>query len=73
MMMFMDNFYEQMKCDIGVDPDYAIDHDDPELDSAIKKLRPDCTVSFRQYIKKEHDDDVAASAGDKVIQNCSAH
>jgi hypothetical protein len=43
-----------MKVDIGVDPEYAIDRDDPNLDIAIKKLRPDCdqNTSFRQYIKQ---------------------
>lgn len=45
-----------MKTDIGVDPDYAVDRDDPELDAAITKLRPDCKLSFRDYIKKGDED-----------------
>ncbi len=31
----MDDFYKQMKTDIGIDPNYAVDHEDPKLDEAL--------------------------------------
>ena len=44
MMNFLDDFYAQMKTDIGVDPNYAVDKDNPELDAALKILRLDIII-----------------------------
>ena len=51
----MDDFYKKMKTDIGIDPNYAVDQEDPKLDAALQKLRPNSSItSFRQYITKQY-------------------
>jgi hypothetical protein len=50
-LVFMDDYYASMKTEIGVDPNYAVDPEDAQLDSVLKKLRPNSTVtSFRTYL-----------------------
>ena len=52
-MYFMDNYYVQMKQNIGVDPDYAENPDDPGLDAVFKRLRPNSTArNFREFMAK---------------------
>lgn len=60
-----------MKTDIGVDPEYAIDRDDPELDSALRKLRPDVknTTTFREYIKNDQDDQDSVNLTNPIISD----
>ena len=38
---------------MGIDPHYAVEEDDPELDLVLKKLRPNTTAqNFREFLTK---------------------
>lgn len=53
-LVFMDNEYEQMKEEVGVDPNYAIPKDDPTLDIVLRKLRPNSNAAnFREFMTQQ--------------------
>ena len=53
MLNYMDDHYDQMKNEIGVDKDYDKEPDDPMLDVVLKKLRPNSTAAnFREFMTK---------------------
>jgi hypothetical protein len=44
MLGFMDEYYKSMKEEMGIDPNYAVEEDDPQLDIVLQKLRPNTTA-----------------------------
>jgi len=53
MLNYMDDHYDFMKSEIGVDKDYDKEPDDPMLDVVLKKLRPNSTAAnFREFMAK---------------------
>lgn len=44
MLNFMNEYYKSMKEEMGIDPNYAVEEDDPQLDIVLKKLRPNTTA-----------------------------
>ena len=49
----MDDYYQKMKQEMGIDPHYAVEEDDPQLDLVLKKLRPNTTAqNFREFLTK---------------------
>ena len=53
MLTFMDEYYKSMKLEMGIDPNYAVEEDDPQLDIVLQKLRPNTTAqNFREFLTK---------------------
>lgn len=53
MLNFMDDYYVKMKEELGIDPNYAEEEDDPQLDIVLQKLRPNTTAkNFREFLTK---------------------
>ncbi len=53
MFTFMDEYYKSMKLEMGIDPNYAVEEDDPQLDIVLQKLRPNTTAqNFREFLTK---------------------
>ena len=49
----MEEYYENIKQDQGIEINYALLESDREFDNAFKIMRPDCTEgSFSEYLKK---------------------
>jgi len=44
MLSFMNEYYKSMKEEMGIDPNYAVEDDDPQLDIVLKKLRPNTSA-----------------------------
>jgi len=53
MLSFMNEYYKNMKEEMGIDPNYAVEDNDPQLDIVLKKLRPNTTATnFREFMTK---------------------
>ena len=53
MLSFMNEYYKSMKEEMGIDPNYAVEDDDPQLDIVLKKLRPNTSAqNFREFLTK---------------------
>lgn len=53
MLGYMDDYYTHMKEDIGIDPNYAPEEDDPDLDRVLMNLRPNSTaINFREFLTR---------------------
>ena len=49
----MEDYYENIKQDQGIEINYALLESDRDFDATFKQLRPDCLEkSFSEYLKK---------------------
>lgn len=50
---YMDHYYTHMKGDIGIDPDYAPDQDDVELNQVLLNLKHNAQPNnFKEFLKR---------------------
>jgi hypothetical protein len=49
----MDHYYTHMKGDIGIDPNYAPDQDDVDLDRVLGNLKHNAEpTNFKEFLKR---------------------
>ena len=54
MLNMMNDYYKDLKNDVGVEEQGTIDEDDGGLDEILKKLKPNTTSSnFKEFLKVE--------------------
>ena len=53
MLEFMDDYYSQMKNQMGIDANYGIEEDDPKLEVVLHALRPNTTArNFKEFLAR---------------------
>ena len=58
MLGIMNEYYDHMRDDIGIDPRLLQDDDDPELDRVLTNLRPNSTATnFREFLARSQNFD----------------
>ena len=48
----MEDYYENIKEDQGIEINYALLESDRDFDAAFKQMRPNYTGSFSEYLRK---------------------
>ena len=50
---FMEEYYTNMKNEMGIDATYGIEEQDPPLDEVLKLIKPNVTAkNFKEYLQK---------------------
>ena len=48
---FMEDYYQNMKNDMGIDATYGIEEQDPPLDEVMRMIRPNVTAkNFKGFL-----------------------
>jgi len=53
MLTFMQDYYAQMKKDMGIEATYGMEEEDPKLEAVLHQLRPNTTAkNFKEFLLK---------------------
>ena len=53
MLLIMEDYYDKIKNDAGIDPEFQIQKDDSNLDNLVLKLQPNSTaINFKEFFTK---------------------